>query len=341
MRITRRAATLGLLAALATPAIAEEASRRVRVPTRGFNMPDWLALEPRVPTDTVLAKLRERGFETIRLPIDPAIVTPDFLPQVAAVLDSTTRHGFNAILDLHPSAADPDMIEGAWRLLAPVLADTSPDMVYAELLNEPPFEPARWTGLRDKFASIVRAAAPAHAIIWGPASVQGIWELDGSPPLSDHNAIVAIHYYWPMGFTHQGQNWYDSPLARIADLPFPANVDDPAVKYLLARLDTVDRVFLREEFRRNWTIKHIADDFAEAAAWSVRHKIPMMLGEFGVLNFSVDPTSRANWIRAVRAAAEDNDIGWAHWELDQGFGLIADRTSTDGFDVSIMEALLG
>ncbi len=339
MRITRRAATIGLLSALASPAFASVASA-VRVPSRGFNLPDWLTLEPQVPADAVLAKLRDLGFETIRLPVDPAIVTPAFLPHVASVLDTTTRHGFNAILDLHPSAPDAKMIEDAWRLLAPVLADTSPAQVYAELLNEPPFEPKRWTDLRDTLAQTVRAAAPDHTIIWGPASVQGIWELDSSPLLPDRNAIVAIHYYWPMGFTHQGQNWFDSPLARLANLPFPAGPDDPAITTLLSRLDTVDRAFLREELRRAWTVQHIADDFDEAAAWASRHDMPLMLGEFGVLDFSVDETSRANWIRAVRRAAQDRGIGWAYWELDQGFGFIDDRASTEGFSNPVIEALL-
>ena len=87
-------------------------------------------------------------------------------------------------------------------------------------------------------------------------------------------------------------------------------------------------------------MQHIADDFDEAAAWASRHDMPLMLGEFGVLDFSVDETSRANWIRAVRRAAQDRGIGWAYWELDQGFGFVDDRASTEGFSNSVIEALL-
>lgn len=340
MRITRRTATAGLLSALALPALAAAPARRPVVPSRGFNLPDWLAIEPRIPSDAVLAKLRETGFETIRLPIDPAVVTADFLPHVADVLRTSTGHGFRTILDLHPSAPDAPLIENAWQLLAPLVADNSPELVYAELLNEPPFDPDQWTPLRDRLAEIVRRAAPDHTLIWGPAYYQSIWELDGSPPLADANAIAAIHYYWPMGFTHQGQDWFDTPLARIGNLPFPATLDDPAVAALMARLDAIDRDYLREEFLRSWTVGHIEDDFAEAAAWSTRTGVPLMLGEFGVLNFAVDAVSRTTWIRAVRQAAEANGIGWAHWDTDDGFGFIADRTSTDGFDGQMIEALL-
>jgi endoglucanase len=67
----------------------------------------------------------------------------------------------------------------------------------------------------------------------------------------------------------------------------------------------------------------------------------VILDEFGALGFCSDAASRANWTRAVRHAAEANGIGWVYWELDYGFGFIRDRQSTQGFDPSMVEALLG
>jgi endoglucanase len=66
-----------------------------------------------------------------------------------------------------------------------------------------------------------------------------------------------------------------------------------------------------------------------------------MLNEFGVLNFCVDATSRANWVRAVRKAAERNTVGWTYWEADQGFGFISDRTASASVEQTMIEALLG
>ena len=43
----------------------------------------------------------------------------------------------------------------------------------------------------------------------------------------------------------------------------------------------------------------------------------------------------------VRRAAEDCGIGWAYWELDDGFGLIADRADTGNFDEAMLGALFG
>jgi endoglucanase len=157
--------------------------------------------------------------------------------------------------------------------------------------------------------------------------------------------VAAIHYYTPMGFTHQCENWDGSPLGRLANLPFPASPDNPAVTALAAKLraagDEEAAEFLAKEFSGPWTAAHIDADFAKAAEWSGANGCPVILNEFGVLDFCVDPASRAYWIRAVRQAAEKNGIGWTYWEVDHGFGFIADRKSTDGFDAGVIDALLG
>ena len=352
--INRRSATALLLSAIAALAFAGAKAAEVKVPSRGFNLPDWLAAEPRFPADAVLDRLKSLGFETIRLPVDPDLVpTTGFADRVAGVLDEITAKGFNAILDLHPAGsldfesdfnASAARVEAAWNILADVVAATSVDQVYPELLNEPPMSAKAWGPLRDRLAEIVRAKCPDHTLVWGPARVQGIWELDDTKPLADPNSIAAVHYYTPMGFTHQGENWDDSPLARLKDLPFPATRKSPEVVALAASLkasgDQAALGYLEGEFQGPWTDKHIADDFATLARWSRKHRTPVMLNEFGVLNFAVDATSRTNWVRAVRQAAEANGICWTYWEADQGFGFIADRSSTEGFDQPMIEALL-
>ncbi|TIT89908.1 MAG: endoglucanase, partial [Mesorhizobium sp.] len=42
-----------------------------------------------------------------------------------------------------------------------------------------------------------------------------------------------------------------------------------------------------------------------------------------------------------RKAAEANHVAWIYWELDQGFGFIRSRLSVEGFDDSMIAALLG
>jgi endoglucanase len=351
--VTRRTATALLLAAAAAPALGAKAPA-VKVPTRGFNLPDWLADHARIPDEGTLDMLHGLGFETIRLPVDPDFILNTDAAQIGSVLRTATDHDFNAIVDMHPGGSldfDGDFdgaatrLDDAWQKLAAIIADTSPEQVYPELLNEPPMEPEAFHPLRDRLAETVRRACPDHTLVWGPARYQGIWELDGSKPLDDANTIVAVHYYTPMGFTHQCLNWDDSsPLRLIKNLPFPATRKSPEVKALAAEFEAAGDQgmldYLNGEFDGPWTVDHIDEDFATLGKWSKKHKTPVMLNEFGVLNFCVDATSRTNWVRAVREAAERNHVGWTYWEADQGFGFVSDRGPGAAVDQPMLDALL-
>jgi endoglucanase len=264
--------------------------------------------------------------------------------------------GFAVLVDMHPSgdlhaafqrdpASAAERVLQAWTALRVVIADLPEDSVYPELLNEPPMEQRDWLALRERLAGTLRAKCPLHTLVWGPARFQGIWEIADTPPLADDRQIAAIHYYAPTAFTHQCETWDQSPLARIANLPFPATKDAPPVRALVAKLraagDEGAASLVEKELSSPWTEERIASDFAELGRWSGEHDCPVMLNEFGVLNFCVDAESRARWVRAVRRAAEANRIGWAYWELDQGFGFIDSRQSAEGFDRSMIAALLG
>nr|WP_298093976.1 cellulase family glycosylhydrolase [uncultured Shinella sp.] len=329
------------------------------VPSRGINIPRWFDREGGIaPTPTVLEKLRHSGFETVRLAIDGDIAlagTPS-LRAIRQGIETLIDAGFAVLADLHPAAplyaalrADPaaggERVAAAWTVLRAVIADLPTDTVYAELLNEPPMPSADWLPLRNRLAEILRTACPDHTIVWGPAPDQGIWQLSDSPPLDDGRQIAAVHFYAPTAFTHQCQSWGASPLARVHDLPFPASRLTPAVeKTILALRSTGDleaAELIEQQLTTDWTGAAVHAQFRQAADWSAAANCPVMLNEFGVLDFCVDATSRQAWTRAVRLAAEQNGIGWAWWELDQGFGLIADRTSTEGFDAAMLDALFG
>lgn len=327
------------------------------VPSRGINIPDWFdRADGTGPAEAVLEKLRDRGFSCIRLPVDGEVALSGALGAIRQAVERLVDTGFSVLVDLHPSAGlhtalrtDPvaggTRVAEAWTALRAVIADLPGETVYPELLNEPPMTAAAWLPLRDRLAEIVRAACPDHTIIWGPAPDQGIWQLDTTPPLAEGRQIAAVHFYAPMAFTHQCQSWGDTPLARIDGLPFPANRDMPVIREKIAALRTVGdeeaASLVEAQLATDWTAVAIQAEIAPAAAWSAATGCPVMLNEFGVLDFCVDTASRAAWVRAVRRAAEASGIGWAYWELDQGFGLIQDRSSTEGFDEAMLDALFG
>ncbi len=367
--ISRRAAiALGGAAAIAAalgPAFgAAPAASRLAVLSRGFALPDWVDRDSaRLPSEDVLAKLRSLGFAAVRLPVDAGQFS-DASPatrlaaanRLSGALRTLDRLGFAATVDLHStdeltaafagaSAEAEAALVLAWQHLGEVIADFSAETVFPELLNEPPLWADRWLPLRDRLAAAVRARCPDHTLIWGACRFQAIGETLQTTPLADPNAIAAVHYYSPLGFTHQCEDWDGSAWGRFRNLPFPAQRDTAAVaaltRTLAAKGDQEALTELDSEFAHPWTAASIAKDFAAIGAWSRSNHCPVILNEFGVLGFCADPLSRAFWVRTVRQAAEQQGLAWNYWELDQGFGFINDRRSDKDFNMPLIEALLG
>ena len=362
MMISRRSALKlaggSILAALPAAGAARAAARPI-VPSRGINLPGWFDNSDGVaPSEPVLEKLRQAGFETIRLPINGDLLTATdaaALRRIEAGVTDLNRLGFSILVDMHPSEslhkalrqdfeAGSQRAAAAWMALSSVVANLPDDKVYPELLNEPPMRSDAWLQLRDRLAEVVRSKCPSHTLIWGPSPSQGIWEIGETPPLADDNQIAAIHFYAPTAFTHQCETWDASPLARISNLPFPATIETPLVQESIGKLrangDEQAANLIEEQLATPWTEAAIASEFVRLKRWSETHDCPVMMNEFGVLNFCVDAESRKFWVRAVRQAAEANQVGWAYWELDQGFGIIESRRSAEGFDVGMIAALL-
>ena len=347
-----------ILAALPAAGAARAAAKPI-VPSCGINLPGWFDRGDGVaPSEPVLEKLRQLGFQTIRLPINGDLLSAGdttTLRRIEAGVADLNRLGFSVLADMHPSeslhtALRQDFEAGsqraaeAWMALGSVLANLSDEMVYAELLNEPPLRNDAWLQLRQLLAEVVRSKCPNHTLIWGPSPSQGIWEIGETPPLADDNQIAASHFYSPSAFTHQCETWDASPLAQISNLPFPATIETPRVQQSIGKLraagDEQAASLIEEQLATPWTEAAIAAEFMKLRRWSETYDCPVMMNEFGVLNFCVDAESRRFWVRAVRQAAESNKIGWAYWELDQGFGIIRSRGSIEGFDDAMIAALL-
>ena len=341
------------------------APERLAKLARGFNLTGWLDGGNRVPPRSLLKTLRLFGFANVRLPIAaelfmPSYSTADAISVMFRSLDdalSTLQAlGFAVSVDLHPGAkfqalhkADPEaalkQLIDFWGVAANRLRDHSTRSVFFEILNEPVIDAPAWRLQASKVIDVIRDVTPDRTIIYGIAGASRFDDLASSSPLLKPNVVYAVHYYDPFVFTHQGMTWDDSiPLRFVAGVPFPSTTNDPIVKNVTEKLRSEGHEVAASEvasaYERPWTAGRIAADVAQLAAWGIRHKVPTLINEFGVLKFAAPVADRIAWIRSVRTAAERACIGWAHWEFADAFGFVnLDGTNPD-IDLPLVEALL-
>jgi endoglucanase len=149
-----------------------------------------------------------------------------------------------------------------------------------------------------------------------------------------------------MVFTHQGLDWApNDPLRLLSNIPFPTVSDRAGVDTIRERLEREGHAdaarLLQDELRSPWTAERIAAELARAGAWSATHHAPVILNEFGALSIKSRPADRARWLATVRQAAEQNCLGWAHWEYADSFGFVRREGGREIPDEQMLDALVG
>ena len=331
---------------------------------RGFNADGWITgPQPAPPADGLLRELRKAGMTHVRLPIPAEPIMQRFsskeerddrLRALDRALTKLTSLGYYVSVDLHPGdrfnrlhredpAASMQEMKNAWASLAQTLRRHPANRIFAELLNEPDLEAERWQTEAEELAGFVRQLLPRTTIIVGPVNWQRADSLPNFRPLNDLNVVYAIHFYDPMAFTHQGHWDPNEPLGSIKGLPYPVRADDPRVqdlrKQLLDENKTKPLELLDGAIAGSADAKGIDKWLEPAAAWQQRFSRPLIVNEFGVLKAGAPVESRLRWLASVRTYAEQHCWGWAHWELEHGFGLVDDKTGKP--DAAVLKALLG
>ncbi len=250
-------------------------------------------------------RLKQAGFDTVRVPIrfsvhtapqPPYAIDRAFLARIDQVVDAALTEGLQIIIDVHHYEAlmrHPDQhearLEAIWSQLSYHYAKAPPQLIF-ELLNEPNdrMTVARTDALNARLLQIVRQHNPQRWVIVGSAGWGSLDALMDSHPPQDPGIIMTFHYYAPFEFTHQGADWVGE------DLPLGVTWGDS------------------DGYRA------IARHMDEVKQWAAVRKLPLFLGEFGVIN-KADHRSRALWTEAVRLQAERNNMGWCYWDYATAF----------------------
>lgn len=202
-----------------------------------------------------LLRIREQGFDFVRLSVDPGPLLSagdQIRAEALTILGEAVRQTLGAdlrvVFDFHPvnqvpafssaaieAQADQDLGERYARVLAEtaaMLAALAPDArqrVALELMNEPQFYPCdggggrRWQKTLERFVKAARAgSADLTLVVTGACggNIKGLVNIDPGR-LSDPNLLYSFHYYEDHTFTHQGakiRRW-------LMSVPWPPSRD--------------------------------------------------------------------------------------------------------------------
>jgi aryl-phospho-beta-D-glucosidase BglC (GH1 family) len=300
--------------------------------------------------------MRKLGFDHVRLSVDPAIFDCngswqdcDRVKMLDAVVAKAASEKLAIVIDVHPSdqfkhelsasSSAAERLRLLWGNIANHFATTDPEMVLFEVLNEPEErDPYRWAGVEARIIEEIRRQAPKHTIIVAGAQYSDIGDMVMLPQFADDNLIFNFHYYEPHVFSHQGASWGVPFWVKLKDVPYPLTPDSaqPAIS---SQDDWQAKWELTETALGHWDQSRISEEMRFAADWAKAHHVPITCNEFGVYRNFSDPAVRARWIADVRAAMEQNNIGWTMWDYRGGFGVVTKQNGVSVPDDRILQAL--
>ena len=250
--------------------------------------------------------IKEAGFDNVRLVIMPFkfstndstfTINPSFFTTLDWAVKESLKNNLMVIVDFHehnamqkdPLGTKPKLL-AMWRQIAE-FCKNYPQEVLFEIANEPNMKPEVWNQIHSEAYKVIRATNPNRTLIIGSINGNQIKHLqDLELPESDRNIIVAIHYYSPIQFTHQGAPWSVK------------NKDLSGIEWTGSEAEK----------------QAVKKDFDLAQDWAISHNRPLTLGEFGAYE-KADMPSRARWTDYVARQAEERKWSWSYWQFDSDF----------------------
>jgi aryl-phospho-beta-D-glucosidase BglC (GH1 family) len=323
---------------------------------KGINLSNWFNDYSDVNqfgnrfTPAHFAKLKQSGFTYVRIPIGHTILFQENTPSVLnpvnlTYVDNAVQNAINAGLAVtinYHTAQDTyeqqmtantvlqDKLAAYWKAVAGYFKKYDTAKMFFEVYNEPHvasngstpgLTKAWWEPVQKKLIDAVREATAAHYIIAGG---EGWNAIDGLVLLTPYNVskvIYNFHFYDPFVFTHQGASWIGPPISTLSGVPYPSTPANVAA-LVTAATDNDTKNLLTWYGDQQFNYTKLNNAVAVAYTWAKQNKAALICNEFGSYKPNAPASSRLSWIKNIRTSLESYGIGWAMWEMDEGFGFI-------------------
>jgi aryl-phospho-beta-D-glucosidase BglC (GH1 family) len=345
--------------------------------SRGINLSNWFndysdpsQFSNRF-SDAHFALLKQLGFTYVRIPIGQFILfqqnNPSELNQVNLVyvesaVQKAINHGLAVTLNYHTASDDfektlptntvnQEKLAIYWKAFANYFKKYGTNKMFFEVYNEPhvasngslpnTITKDWWSSVQKRLIDSIRVVAPDHFIIAGGEGWNGIDGLKLLLPYKANNIVYNFHFYEPFTFTHQGASWAGVIMEKLRDVPYPSTPQNVA-PLITAATDAQVIQYLTWYGNDQWNKTKLESSIKQAVDWAVANNAALICNEFGSYKPFAPAQSRLDLIKDVRTIFEANKIGWAMWEMDEGFGFInysANNRTSFTTDDAVLQSL--
>lgn len=284
-------------------------------------------------------KIKNWGFNTIRLPVDyfffeddrnPYVYVEDRMQQIDKVFQWTQDHDVFLIFDLHKAPGHSftlkerslndiwndrsehrDRFVRIWEMLSKRYSDFN-NIIY-DVMNEPVApNAALWYDVAEDAISAIRANDQEHYIavesnLWGRAA-----SFKTMRKFADDKIIYSFHYYEPILVTHQFAEWVPFYDLHQREEWYPGNLEGTGeLQDQVAQRDKYWPVFF-DQLDGEWNRDALEQTLAPVLAFQQEYDVPILCGEFGCIA-KADPQVRINWTNDVVSLFKQYGISYTYW----------------------------
>ncbi len=318
-----------------------------------------------------IGRIKAQNFTYVRLPIatkvlfqaeNPSQLNTANLSNVDNAVKAIINAGLAVVFDgIHNSdetfeknlatvSGYDEKAKAYWKAIAQYFSKYPTDKIFFEVFNEPHVGTAKynnlslnwWWPMQLKLIQAIRQVTANHYIIAGAEGWNGRTNLTSMIPYGETNIVYNFHTYDPFLFTHQGASWAGwEPAVTARAVPYPSK--QPVIDSLVKATSVQSlKDALKWYGSQKYNVDSLKNWIKPAETWAKKYNVVVTCNEFGAYKPFAARGSRLAWIQDMRVALEDNNIPWAMWEYDNGFGLTTyinnDRTKPET-DIEVLAAL--